>query len=363
MFITILIFLGVLVTVVCIHELGHFFAAKKSGVQVDEFGFGFPPKIIGKKWGKTEYTINMIPLGGFVKIKGLVQEGEKKEEAQDSFATKSFLKKMAILSGGIVMNFILAIVLFSLTYMIGIDGSTEAAKRSAIITNESTLITQVQEKSPAAEASLEAGDEIIAINNTPIANTQAFKEYVQGKNEQTLSIQIRRDNTEQTLNVTPTLIGEGENQIVGIGVGINDIGNIRYSFFESIQAGISQTVNLSLNIFLFLFETIKNIFSPSASVDTDKLSGPVGLAVVIKNAAESGIASLLYMTAILSVNLAVFNLLPIPMLDGGRIAFTVVEKIRKKPIPRNIEIAIYNVGFFLLIGLVIFVTIKDIIKL
>lgn len=361
-FLTIVIFVTVLVVLVVIHELGHFFAAKKSGVRVDEFGFGFPPRLFGKKFGETTYTVNLLPLGGFVKIKGIAGEDESEMKDPDSFAALGFPKKIAILFAGIGMNFILAILLFALAYSIGVQADPATTDTGAIVSNEQIVAAAVEEGKPAQRVGLQAGDVITAVNGTSLTTVDEFRGLIESQQGTEVTLEIDRNGEQLSLPVTPEKFESEGETIVGIGVGLSEVATVRYPWYQSFWIGIKKTATLTMAIFGFLGTMIANLFT-SAPVDTESVSGPVGLAVVIKSAADSGIAQLILISAFLSVNLAVFNLLPIPMLDGGRIMFTIIERVRKKPLPASAEALIHNIGFLLLLGMIIIVTFRDIIRL
>lgn len=361
-FLTIVIFVTVLVLLVVIHELGHFFAAKKFGVRVDEFGFGFPPRLFGKKFGETTYTVNLLPLGGFVKIKGIAGEDESEMNDPDSFAALGFLKKLAILFAGIGMNFILGILLFALAYSIGVKADPTTAGSGAVVSHPQIMAAVVEEGKPANRAGLQAGDAITAVSGTPITTVQEFRGLVESKQGTEVTLDVERNGEQLSIAVTPEKFeAEGET-IVGIGVGLSEVATVRYPWYQSFWVGIKKTATLTVAIFGFLGTMIANLFT-SAPVDTESVAGPVGLAVVIKGAADTGIAQLILISAFLSVNLAVFNLLPIPMLDGGRIVFAIAERVRKKPLSAAAEAVIHNIGFLLLLALIIVVTFRDIIRL
>jgi regulator of sigma E protease len=359
--ITIAIFLTVLVLLVVIHELGHFFAAKKSGVRVDEFGFGFPPKLFGKRFGQTEYTINLLPLGGFVKIKGIAGEEEGSEDA-DSFQALPFWRKLWILVAGIVMNFVLSIVLFAAAFAIGVQTDPSTVQPGGVIGERTIVVAQVNADSPAQAGGLQSRDQITAVGQEQVTSVDQFKSLMEGRNKTETEVSLYRDGEVVTAFVTPETFSVGEETITGIGIDIAEVAEVKYPPHLALSYGAQQSVELTGRIFSFLGGMIAGIFT-SDTVDTESVAGPVGLAVVIRSAADSGIGQLIQVAGFLSVNLAVFNLLPIPMLDGGRIFLLIAERIRRKPLSSTTEALIHNTGFFLLIGMVIIVTLRDIIRL
>lgn len=385
MFVTIIIFLAVLSLLVFVHELGHFVTARRFGVRADEFGFGFPPRAIGfyrnkaGKWRKvlggktyeslenetkadlvpakeaTIYSLNWLPIGGFVKIKG---ENDNGDIATDSFAAKKIWKRIVILSAGVIMNVILAWFLFSVGYMIGMPQATTDAGPKARVSEAMVAIIDVRADSPAASAGLVTGDFIVSVNGQEVALEKDLQELVGANANQEVTLVIEREGQEMTLTVTPEQSEEGKGVI---GVGIMAAGTVSYPFFSALIEGAKTTGWLLKEIFVAFGGLIKSLFG-GESVGAD-FAGPIGIANITGQAARLGFAHLLQFTALLSLNLAVINILPFPALDGGRILFLIVEKIKGKPVRRDIEAVAHNIGFILLITLIIFVTYKDIIRL
>lgn len=354
MFITIIIFVFVLGLLVFVHELGHFITAKRMGVRVDEFGFGFPPRIFGIKRGDTMYSLNWVPLGGFVKIKG--ETGEDKK-SKDSFASKTAWRRISILSAGVGMNFFLAFVLLSFGFLIGIPQEiTESDINNYDIRDEKIIIIEVAEKSPANSAGIKIGDELIMINGQTFKTQELVSEFISKNSKEELKITIARGIDEQTHLMKPEMIEGSDHPVLGIGM--IKAGLVKYNFFESIYRGAKATITVTILIFLAFFNLFYGLFSGSGL--TDQISGPVGIAVLTGQVAQLGIPYLINFTAMLSINLAILNILPFPALDGGRILFVVIEKIKGKPVNEKIEALFHNMGFSLLILLVIFITYKDV---
>lgn len=385
MFLTIIVFIAVLSLLVFAHELGHFVTARRFGVRADEFGFGFPPRALGfyknksGKWrrvlggqtyeslenetkadlvpakGSTIYSLNWLPIGGFVKIKG---ENDNGDVEPDSFAAKKIWKRIVILSAGVIMNVILAWFLFAVGYMIGMPQATTDVGPSARVSEAMVAIIDVRENSPAASAGLVTGDFIISVNGQAVALEKDLQELVGANPGQEVSLVIERAGEELALTVTPEASAEGKGVI---GVGIMAAGTVSYPFFNAVIEGAKTTGWLLKEIFVAFGGLIKNLVG-GESVGAD-FAGPIGIANITGQAARLGLAHLLQFTALLSLNLAVINILPFPALDGGRILFLLVEKIKGKPVRRDIEAVAHNIGFILLIALIIFVTYKDIIRL
>ena len=385
MFLTIIVFIAVLSLLVFAHELGHFVTARRFGVRADEFGFGFPPRALGfyknksGKWrrvlggrtyeslenetkadlvpakGSTIYSLNWLPIGGFVKIKG---ENDNGDFEPDSFAAKKIWKRIVILSAGVIMNVILAWFLFTVGYMIGMPQATTDVGPNARVSEAMVAIIDVRENSPAASAGLVTGDFIISVNGQAVALEKDLQELVGVNAGQEVSLVIEREGEEMSLVVTPEASAEGRGVI---GVGIMAAGTVSYPFFNALIEGAKTTGWLLKEIFVAFGGLIKSLVG-GESVGAD-FAGPIGIANITGQAARLGFAHLLQFTALLSLNLAVINILPFPALDGGRILFLLVEKIKGKPVRRDIEAVAHNIGFILLIALIIFVTYKDIIKL
>lgn len=333
---------------VFVHEFGHFITAKKAGCRVLEFGFGFPPRIFSVKKGETTYSLNLIPLGGFVKIFG--EEGEGKEDKR-SFAAKSVSKRALILFSGVAMNFVLAFFLFSLGAYIGSPEVVDSGSD-----NIKVHILNVSKNSPAEEAGIKMGDIVLKINGNDVKNYEDVKKYVSVTSTDKINVLIERGGKafekEAIFRKNPPS-GEGS-----LGVELVQTGIVRYPPLTALWVGLKTTFLMTTGIFIFLYELIKELFiTGTAEV---QVAGPVGIAVMTGEAIKMGISYLIQFVAVLSVNLAVINILPFPALDGGRILFLGIEKIIKRKVSPSFENAVHTFGFILLIILMIAVTFKDI---
>ncbi|TAK05349.1 RIP metalloprotease RseP [Patescibacteria group bacterium] len=352
MFFTAIIFLVVLSVLVFVHEFGHFITAKKLGVRVDEFGFGFPPRAFFVKRGGTVYSLNWIPLGGFVKIKG-----EMAEEAtgRDSFATQSAPRRLVILAAGVVMNMLLAWFLFSVGTMIGLTETVDAVHPSATVRNRAVTVTDVLPDSPAAATGIGYGDNIIAVNGASITEVAALQEMLRGASGEVV-LTLKRGQASREVRVTPVLLEQTGKP--GIGVGLLETGKVSYPFWYAPVRGAQVTVMNTLAVFQAFGGLIVGLVS-GKGVSAD-VAGPVGIAVATGEVARLGFIYLLQFTALLSINLAVINILPLPALDGGRVLFLIIEKIRRKPVDRRIEGIVHQIGFAMLLLLALLVTIQDV---
>ncbi len=385
MLLTIVVFVLVLSILVFAHELGHFFTARRFGVKAEEFGFGFPPRGIGvykNKQGKwrfvignkaieeleksedtslhpaaksTVYSLNWLPLGGFVKIKGENGEGENDK---DSFAYQKIWKRIIILAAGVVMNVVLAWFLFSVGYIIGLPQSTDTLGKNAIVSEQRVMIASVSPNSPAMTAGIKEGDAVLRINGEVVSTDKALQDAIAKNDGLATTVLVERNGSEQTLTVTP--VSKDGNRAT-MGVAIFSGGLVRYPFFSAIIEGAKTTVWMTKEIFVAFGGLFADIFKGHKV--GDQFAGPVGIATITGQAARLGFTYLLQFIALLSLNLAVINILPIPALDGGRILFLLIEKLKGKPVKREVENVIHNIGFLLLIALIIFITYKDIIKL
>jgi len=375
---TTLIFIAILGILILVHEMGHFLVARRNGIKAEEFGFGFPPRIFGfykqDKSGKyklvfgnkniksksTVYSLNWIPLGGFVKIKGENGSGKKEE---DSFAFKSAWIRSKVLAAGVTMNFILAWILISFVFMLGIP---ETIDSDASIQSSSSFskiqIVEVLPDSPAEKSKLEMGDEISKKqidSSGKIVNLQNVKqtsEFISSYKGKTLNLKIKRGGKDMTISVVPR-INPPQNQ-GALGISLTETTLVKYSVGESFWNGFKATGELIFSIFGALFGILKNLFIGNG-VGAD-VSGPVGIAIFTKKVAGLGLVYILQFAAILSVNLGVINILPFPALDGGRILFIAIEKMKGSPVSQKVEQTFHMVGFVLLITLLILVTFRDV---
>jgi len=357
MILTILIFLILLSVLVFVHELGHFLVARKTGMAVEEFGFGFPPRMAGFRRGGVLYSVNWIPIGGFVKIKG--EDGSSKSE-DDSFAAKKPWQRFLVLIAGVVMNFLFAAFLFSIGYMSGLPTAIEGTlPKQAVVREQKISIMQVLPNSPAARAGIVSGDVLVSLNGAPVSDASSVRSVIlEHQDGVKLMVQKKEGGFQEV-----TLVSEDLPSVKtkGIGVGFLETGLVSYPWYLAVPQGFVATARLTQDIFVSLGLMIKNIFSEQ-KVAMD-LAGPVGIAVMTKEVAAQGWIYLLQFAALLSVNLAVVNILPFPALDGGRVLLLIIEKIRGKSVQASVETVIHNIGFICLMALVVFVTYRDLVRL
>lgn len=362
--ITIILFIAVLGVLVLVHEIGHFLAARIFGVAVDEFGVGFPPRLWFKKIGKTEYSLNAIPVGGFVRLKGVAGDErlqEKPSADADSFSVQRFWKRFLILFAGIGMNIVLAACFFTLMLWSGVRMSLDEEEMTHA-TDQELTVSYLLPEGPAQQAQMQLGDSILSIDGVSVSSVDTFRSIVQQSDKTSVTIRVKRDSQELDVVVAPQLVDVDGEQLRGIGVGLLNTGIVHYGFFDGVVEGVSIAYRTTVAICIGFADLIKSLFVHDTQVDV-QLSGPVGIAVMTREFAQAGIASLLQFCGVLSLNLAVFNLLPFPMLDGGRIFFLAIEAVRRKPASHQFEARVHQIGFFILFGLLIYVTAKDIFSL
>lgn len=367
---TILIFAAILGILVFVHEFGHFIVARRNGIKADEFGFGFPPRLVGVVkndqtgkydiiWGDrdvasphTIYSLNWIPLGGFVKIKG--EEGVHTHDT-DSFANKSVWIRVKVLAAGVVMNFLLAWVLISLVYIFGLPQPISPEERG-MYPDEKVQILEVKPGTPAAEMKLRPLDQIITIDGMPVSTTEATTEAIAARKGQEVAFVVRRGDSEIIFRGTPRT--EYPKTEGALGISLAETALITYPWYEAVVEGAKTTVTVSGTILLYLSKMIASVFGGAEKVALD-VTGPVGIVYLTKQMTEMGFSYLLWFAALLSINLGIFNILPIPALDGGRIFFILIEKIKGSPVSQFVENRIHQVGFMLLLFLMLLVTIRD----
>ncbi|MFH1621121.1 MAG: RIP metalloprotease RseP [Patescibacteria group bacterium] len=367
---TLIIFLLLLSVLVIVHELGHFLAARLFKVKAEEFGVGFPPRIVGfvkekSRWKKvnskdetsyknTIWSFNWLPLGGFVRIKG---EQENGINDHDSIHSKPIWQRVIIISAGVIMNWLAAILLFTGLYFFGINALYDTVPGpTANISDSTVVVTETLPDSPAAKAGLEIGDEIISINGTTYVMSDQVREAIQGFGENTFDLSIRREGEEKDLKVTPEFISEINRY--GLGVGLANSGRISFPLHLAFVNAVKTTYDLTKTIVFAFGGIIRDLFVDHRVAED--VSGPVGIAVIAGKIAKQGIAPFVQFAAVISVNLAVINFLPIPSLDGGRVVFLIYEKLRRRPVNRKLELSMNKIAFLILILLVILVTARDV---
>lgn len=362
---TILLFFVVLFVLILVHEWGHFIVAKKTGMRVDEFGIGFPPRLFGVRRGETEYTFNALPIGGFVRI-----YGENYEEPDDSTSaadrTRSFSARprwaqALVLIAGVAMNVLFAWFLFSATFMIGVPTAVE---ESVATESARLVVSEVVPDSPASVipvgahiTQVQGGTEIVR-DPTP----SEFSAVVRSVGAAPLQIEYQYADATESITLTPeTGLIESAPERYAVGAALALVEEERRGPFAAIVAGGEATINGLQAIVVGLYTLISQ--SLVGQADFSQVAGPVGIVSMVGDAASFGLTALLTFTAIISLNLAVINLLPVPALDGGRLVFVGIEAITGREIPPEWAGRVNLIGFALLMLLMIAVTYNDIVRL
>lgn len=333
---TILLTIIILGVMIIFHETGHFVVAKLADVHVMEFAIGMGPKVFSRKRGETAYSLRAIPIGGFVRM-----AGEDPDDGDDprGIDKKSAWQRIAIMAAGAMMNFVLAVLLFSI--VVFFQG----------VPDNQAIIGEVFPDLPAQQVGIQAGDRILSINGIDIESWQDVTKAIKNSPETVLQIKIARDN--QTINLTVTTLKDEVNDEGYIGIGPH---LKRGSLFSSLIYGFEHT----LWIINFLITAIVGMFTGKVAAEG---AGPLGIAQMVSEVSQTGFLNLMSFTAMLSINVGIFNLVPIPPLDGSRILFVVVEILRGKPIDPKKENFIYFLGFALLILFAVLITYQDILRI
>lgn len=352
---SVLAFIAVLAVLVLVHEFGHFIAARIFKVKVDEFGVGFPPRIWGIKRGHTLYSINWVPLGGFVKIKG--ESGEHRDD-KDSFAHRRSWQKAIILLAGVLMNVALAWVLLSVGFGMGLPSVLDGVDARARVRDQKIEVVEVLKGGPAETAGIKQGDAIIWVDAIEVKKVEFLRQYLAGVQGAPVTVSVMREGEREDFTVAPVILSETGK--VGIGVALLETGIVSYAPHIAVMRGAQATAGGLWEIVRAFGTVVGDLFSARpVSVD---LSGPVGIAVVTGKVARLGFLHLLQFTALLSLNLAIVNVIPFPALDGGRLFFLGIEKLLGKPLRPRFAQAAHMIGFAILLLLVLLVTYRDILR-
>jgi regulator of sigma E protease len=338
----------VLSVLILIHEFGHFIMAKRAGVWVEEFGFGLPPRLFGKKIGETIYSLNWLPFGGFVRLHGeMTEEGIK--DPKRSFMGKSKMARASIIVAGIFMNLILAIVCFAIVYsFVGIPRQQGFVQ-----------VIDVPANSPAAEAGVTANDVILSFDGTEVTRSEEFTKLTKENAGEQIKLRVKRGEEEKEFNITLRANPEDGKSYLGI------IVTSEMTYFPPLWQrpiygayyGLIASYNTTISVFQGLGGIATNIGQGQAPKDT---VGPVGILAIIYIVLKQGILPILNLMGLISINLAVLNVLPIPALDGGRLLFIGIEALFGKKVVPKVEAAFHTVGFALLIGLIFMISFFDI---
>lgn len=363
---SILIFIIILLVLVLVHEFGHFLTAKKFGIRVDEFGFGFPPKLFGKKYGETEYSINLLPIGGFVKIFGENPDEENTNgpDASRSFVNKPIWQQAIVLFAGIFSNFLLAWFLFSIGFMFGLPTSVGSEPKGYTVIDPHLVVISVLDQSPAEKSGLKSGDKIIFVKNKDDivldVNPDILKSFIISNGNKEIEIGYIRGKSKIINNIKIIPITNYNNES-SIGISMNEIGIIKLPILQAFKEGLKLDWFVTKGTVVGLYKLIEDSFIGKGSFDT--ITGPIGMVSIVGDAFQFSFVYLLSFAALISVNLAIINFIPFPALDGGRLFFLLIEKIKGSRLNPKFANTANMVGFIILIILMIFVTYHDVIKL
>ena len=348
----ILVALFVLGLVVLIHEFGHFIVAKISNMRVETFSIGMGPAITSIKKGETNYVIGMIPAGGYVQVTGEYNETEDDDFPEDDprrYPNRPLLSRLLFAFAGSFMNIFTAIVIMMALFMfygINVSTPTEVPTISTIIAN-----------TPASTSGLKEGDQIIALNGTPIHKWDELTTFVEKNKQQSVEIEVLRNQDKKIFNVLPSYDNNAKKYFLGL-TPLMEKKREKLSLGEAFQTSIHMTKKIAT----LVYDAVKNIITGKTGI-TDKdggLTGPVGIIKTIDTTMDKGLEEVIFLISMLSINLVLMNLLPFPAVDGSKILFLLIEGVRGLPIDSKKENLVNFIGFLLLMGLMIYVTINDI---
>jgi len=344
MIVTIIVGLVVLSVIILVHELGHFIAAKSSGIKIEEFGLGYPPRLFGVRRGETLYSLNAIPFGGFNKL-----AGEEDPEVSRSLAGKSVGTRLLVISAGSLMNILLALFLLTIAFMVPHN-----------IVSGQVLVEEVAPGSPAAIAGIEAGDIILEVNGNPVRNTGDLHRYIQlNLGREIATLVEHSDATTEEIQVIPRWKPPQGQGAIGIAISMSTptVVSQRYPVWKAIPMG---AIKFAETFILYGNGIISMIIGGASG----EVAGPVGIIQITGEVAKTGISPLLEFSALISLIIGIVQLFPIPALDGSRIAFILLELIRRgKRISPKTEGLVHTVGLALLMTLLVVITYRDIVRI
>ena len=342
---TLIYFILILGVIIFIHELGHFIFAKRSGIYVYEFSLGMGPVIFkhNRKGDETDYCLRLFPIGGFVQMAGEEVEDDKSIPKNKKFGSKTFSQRFMTVIAGIMMNFILAIVLL---FIVGLVGGSPQNK---------ALVGTVDPAYPAYSAGIMEGDQILKVNGKSANTSDKLTLQLQVNKGKPITFEVLRNGEVKDITVTPKEEKQDGELVYKYGFQIND--EVEHGFVAALKYSITKTLSLIYQMVFIVFYLI------TGKLALGSLSGPVGIYSIVGSAADSGVLSLLYLTAYISINIGFINFLPIPAFDGGRILFLVIEKFKGSPVDPKFENTIHSIGLFLLLALMVLITYNDIIRL
>lgn len=361
MLLTIIIFLIILSVLVLIHEAGHFIVAKLLKIKVEEFGFGLPPRVFGIKYGETLYSLNWLPIGGFVKLYGEDEAGAGKpslkvkssklkvKDEGRAFYARPVWQRALVVVAGVFMNFALAVVIISVLFsVVGIA-----------VGGDKVIVTQLINGAPAEKAGLRTGDTIEYIGNVKITNPNQLVEVTKNHLGEKLTLRIEtKNNVQRTLEITPRKTYPSDQGPMGVAISQNII-NVKYPWYKAPFVGTKEALKQSYAIGSGLFGVVYNLVTKGSV--PQGVAGPVGIAQ-LTGIFCANISSCLSFTGLLSLNLAILNILPIPALDGGRFFFILIEAVTRRKVNQKVESYAHAIGMVILLTLIALITIHDLIR-
>ena len=363
MLLTAVVFLLILSVLVLIHEAGHFFVAKLFGIKVEEFGFGLPPRIFGKKIGETVYSINWLPIGGFVKLFGEDEAGAgrpnlklktqniKKGDEKRAFFAKPVWQRALVVFAGVFMNFVLAVVIISILFsVVGVQTPGNKVTVDAVVKG-----------APAQEAGLKTGDIIISANQVSMISAEQLVTYAKSHLGEKLNLKISdQKSVVRDLTVTPRKVYPANEGPMGIAISQNVVIQ-KYPWYKAPFVGTYQALQDSWLVVSGLVMLVVQLFTKGAV--PQGVAGPIGIAQLTGVVIGIGLPAVLSLVSLLSLNLAIINLLPIPALDGGRLFFILIEGIFHKKVNQQFEERAHMIGMIFLLGLIALITLHDLFRI
>jgi len=354
MILTIVVFIFVLGLFIFVHELGHFIAAKKAGIKVEEFALGFPPRLWSKKLGETVYAINAVPLGGYVKLYG--EEGKHTTDPK-AFYSKPLFSRFWVIVAGVLMNILLGWFLFAVGFSFGFPATVTAPENipGAKITSE-IVVSEALPNSPASQAKISRGDIIIGTGGQKFSQPDQLSNFTKKHQGQEVVFQIKAYGITHDVSVKLSRDAKAP-----LGVSILDSEKIQVPFWRAPILAIKEVGSLIALIAKALAGFFATLFT-TGKAQEGVVTGPVGIWFIMKTATKLGLPYIAQLAALININLAIVNILPFPALDGGRLIFFAIETIRKKRVTPRIENIVHTIGFAVLIALMLLITFNDIIK-
>lgn len=347
------------IILIVVHEYGHFIAAKRNGVEVEEFGIGFPPKIVGKTFGRgiwrSYYTLNWLPLGGFVRLKGEADA----DKGEGEYGAASFWSKTKIILAGVFMNLVVAWMIFTALALTGIPSMVENqfSVDSSTSVKDYVAVGFVLDDTPASSLGLEIGDKIESIGGSKINSSEDLFAATEKMAGSEVEIVYDKGQGQVTSRVLLNEQVDGGGPILGVGPA--DIEVNRYGIIDAPIVGAGTTIQLASETYKGLGNLVGDVFGGEFSKAADNVSGPVGIFVILNNASVFGFEFMFFFIGIISLTLAVMNSLPIPALDGGKLFVSGIYKLLNKPLSKEAESAIHGTGFMILLGLILLISVID----